>query len=175
MDKKALVINLYAGPSSGKSTAAAWLFTCLKKIGYNVELVTEYAKDKVWEESHTILNNQILLFAKQHHRIKRLLDKVEIVITDSPIMMGISYDFEKSIHLRNLAFYEYNKMDNLNFYLNRSTSFKQEGRTHTEDESIKMDKIIKDNLDEFNIDYKIYSVNDSGYNDMLNTILDKIK
>ena len=48
---KTVVINLFGGPGCGKSTIAAELFAILKKQGYEVELVTEYAKDKVWEES----------------------------------------------------------------------------------------------------------------------------
>ena len=40
------IINLIGEPSAGKSTIAAELFAKMKKAGYNVELVTEYAKVK---------------------------------------------------------------------------------------------------------------------------------
>ena len=33
---------------------AAALFSDLKKRGFNAELVTEYAKDKVWEHNDTL-------------------------------------------------------------------------------------------------------------------------
>ena len=45
--KSFLLISLYSGPGSGKSTGAAWIFAKLKLAGVNAELVTEFAKDKV--------------------------------------------------------------------------------------------------------------------------------
>lgn len=44
-----LVINLFGGPSTGKSTTAAEIFVYLKKKKINCEYITEYAKDKTWE------------------------------------------------------------------------------------------------------------------------------
>ena len=37
-------INFLGGPSSGKSTTAAWLFAQLKDRQASIELVTEYVK-----------------------------------------------------------------------------------------------------------------------------------
>jgi len=170
-----LIVNLYSGPGAGKSTTAAWLFACLKKIGINAELVTEYAKDKVWEESHKVLNNQIYIFAKQHHRLKILLEKVDVIITDSPIMMGITYDLENNSYLRNLAYFEYSKMNNLNFFLKRSKVYNPIGRQQDEEQAIVMDKIIKKCIDDFNIDYSIFDTDDSSYNEMLTIIFERLQ
>ena len=80
------VINLFGGPGVGKSTAAAGLFYEMKKRQLSVELVTEYAKDMVWENRQNILDDQIYIFAKQQRRIARLRDHhIDWVITDSPI------------------------------------------------------------------------------------------
>ena len=49
-----LVVNLFGAPGAGKSTGAAYIFSKLKMSGINVELVTEFAKDKVWEESKAV-------------------------------------------------------------------------------------------------------------------------
>ena len=49
--EKPLVVNLFAGPGTGKSTAAAQIFQALKWQRFSCELVTEFAKEKVWEES----------------------------------------------------------------------------------------------------------------------------
>jgi tRNA uridine 5-carbamoylmethylation protein Kti12 len=48
---KTIVINLISGPCAGKSTAAAGIFSALKKQGIECELALEYAKDCVWDES----------------------------------------------------------------------------------------------------------------------------
>ena len=46
-----LIINLFGAPGAGKSTGAAYVFSQLKAAGVNAELVTEFAKDKVWERN----------------------------------------------------------------------------------------------------------------------------
>lgn len=51
-------VNIFGGPGVGKSTTAADLFVAMKKAGYNVELVTEVAKDFVWEDRSTTLTIQ---------------------------------------------------------------------------------------------------------------------
>lgn len=45
---KSRIINLWAGPGSGKSTIAAYVFSKLKMKNINCELVTEYAKQLVY-------------------------------------------------------------------------------------------------------------------------------
>ena len=50
-----LVVNLFGAPGAGKSTGASYVFSQLKMMGVNAELVTEFAKDKVWEGSEAVL------------------------------------------------------------------------------------------------------------------------
>lgn len=86
-----LVVNLFGAPGAGKSTGAAYIFSKLKMAGVNAELVTEFAKDKVWEESKAVFQNQAYIFGKQYFRISRVQDKVDVVITDSPILLSSFY------------------------------------------------------------------------------------
>ena len=86
-----LVVNLFGAPGAGKSTGAAYIFSRLKLAGINAELVTEFAKDKVWEESKAVFQNQAYIFGKQYFRISRVQDKVDVVITDSPILLSPFY------------------------------------------------------------------------------------
>lgn len=62
-----MIINIYGGPGIGKSTIAAGLFN-LMNVTYegftSVELVTEYAKDLIWENRLTTLQNQFYIDAK---------------------------------------------------------------------------------------------------------------
>lgn len=58
------VINLFGGPGCGKSTGAAYIFSLLKMKGMNVELVTEFAKDKTWEHNSKALTCQPYVFGK---------------------------------------------------------------------------------------------------------------
>jgi len=86
------VINLFGGPGSGKSTMATSVFALLKMHDVNCEYVSEYAKDLVWEGKDRLMNTDPLyIFSKQHLRQRKLENKVEIVITDSPLLMSLVY------------------------------------------------------------------------------------
>ena len=67
-----IVIDLYGSPSSGKSTCAAYVFANLKMRGVKCELVTEVAKDLVWDENAKALWNQAYVFGNQFYRLSRL-------------------------------------------------------------------------------------------------------
>lgn len=55
------------------------------------EYVSEYAKDLVWSGSTQKLNDRLKVFAEQNHRLYRLKDKVDVVITDSPLLLSVIY------------------------------------------------------------------------------------
>lgn|SRR5574337_108639 len=148
-----VVCNLYAGPGTGKSTIAAQLFSEMKWLGFNCELVTEYAKDKVWEGSHNVLQHQIYVFAKQLFRIQRLIDKVDLIITDSPILLSLVYGSEESREFHDLVLAEHLKLNSLNFLLERTKPYKPEGRLQSEMAARIIDQQIKFILDSNNIDY----------------------
>ena len=61
-----IVVNLFGALGAGKSTGAARIFSNLKMAGINAELVTEFAKDKVWEENKAVFNDQLYIFGKQN-------------------------------------------------------------------------------------------------------------
>lgn len=151
------MVNLFTGPGSGKSTTAAGVFYELKTRGVNVELATEFAKDLTWEKRHTTLNDQIYVFGKQYHRIFRLIGNVDVVITDSPILLSCVYDPEQREHLRNLALSEHNKWSNYNVFLERKKSYNPKGRNQTESEAKAIDVKILNFLDTHRIPYKTAS------------------
>lgn len=138
--KKVIVINLFGGPGSGKSTQAAQLFAYLKKAGYNAELVTEYAKDMTWQESNKVLANQLYIFAKQHLRMWRLLNKVDIIITDSPLIQNLAYAEHMSSEFKAMVLVESTvDFDNINIFLNRPESYQNHGRKQTQEQSKEID------------------------------------
>lgn len=164
------VINFFAGPGSGKSTTCALLFANLKLRGLNVEMALEYAKDKVWEESFKTLENQIYIFGKQHHRIYRLKDKVEFIITDSPLLFSIQYDSSKNELFKQLVLNEFDKYDNINFFIKRDCVYNPKGRMQSEDEAKKIDSEIKDMLISNNIPFYEVSRGEEGVEEIINII-----
>ena len=159
----ALVINLFAGPGSGKSTMAAGLFFKLKTEGVNCEMTGEYAKDLAWEEGGKKIADQIYVFAKQQRRVLRLIDKVDVVISDSPTILGLAYMPEHYPQcFADLVRWQYEQYNNLNVFVNRKKAFNPKGRFHTEEESKQKDVEIKELMRANNIDYISVDGNNDG-------------
>ena len=143
--KRTMVINFYGGPCSGKSTAAAGLFYKMKLLGYSVELTDEFAKECVWEENIPMLRDQLWILAHQHRKILRLAEKVDYVITDSPVLLSPIYrtkygDPMYSDLIDQIALECYNKYDNVNFMLSRPReNFQEDGRAQDEVQSVQID------------------------------------
>ena len=74
------VVNLFGAPGSGKSTGAAYLFSKFKMAGINAELVTEFAKDKVYEDTKEVFKNQTYILGKQSFKQSKLRDKCALPI-----------------------------------------------------------------------------------------------
>ena len=153
--KKTIVISLFGGPGSGKSTLAAVTFAKLKMMGINCELVTEFAKDKVWEKNNEALSNQIYIFAKQYYRISRCADKVDVIVTDSPLFLSPFYNKDPDIDepLKQLTYIISNKYDNLNYFVKRVKKYNPVGRLQTEVEANEYCIRIKEMMKSFNLDF----------------------
>lgn len=172
---KPIILNLYGGPGASKSTTAAGVFHKLKLLGYNCELVTEFAKHVVWRENFTTLKNQLYIYAKQHDRIFHLKDKVEVIITDSPTIMGLVYtDFTKiSPSFEQLALDEFNREDciNMNIFIERVKLYNPKGRTQTEEEAKLKDQDILNLLHRLDIPYEKIDGNENAVDVIVTKIL----
>lgn len=155
--KDTLICNLYGGPGVGKSSYSAGLFYELKLLGYNAELVREYAKDRTWLEDYQTLANQSYVTAKQIHRQWTCSGKVDVIVTDSPILLGIAYQGHGCTPSFAPWLLEvYNQFRNVSFVLTRNTDahpYNPKGRRQTEDEAIAKDAEIKALLEEMSVPF----------------------
>lgn len=151
------VLNFFGGPCLGKSTTAAGLFYKMKINGHNVELVSEYAKDMTWENRHNILKDQMYIFAKQNRKLERLRNKVDYVITDSPLVLGLGYlpdDYPATFEPFVMDIW--NTYNNINFYLVNSgdLTYQTVGRNQDKHEAELLNqrilKIVKKNCIAYN-------------------------
>ena len=166
---KTLVINLFGGPGSGKSTGAAYIFSQLKTKGFDCELVTEFAKDKVWEDNKEVFKNQFYITGKQSFKISRCNGKVNIIITDSPILLGAIYEDSKKFKAAVLE--EFNKYRNLNFFIIRQKEYNPNGRNQTEEEAKLIDEKILNYLNENKVNYTLCLGDISGYDFIVDYII----
>lgn len=174
------IINLFGGPGSGKSTTASGLFYKLKAKNINCELVTEFAKDAVYENTDALLWNQLHVFSEQFRRQYRLLNKVDYVITDSPILLSSIYyelylgkgiKFSDEYNNLSINFFDstFNEFDNINYFINRTEKYISIGRINTEETAKQIDNLIIRKLKSQNIVYK-QSTTNSALDDILTDI-----
>lgn len=152
MEKETIVINLFAGPGTGKSTTAAGIFYHLKCQGINCELVTEYAKSKVWEDSHKVLHDQIYIFGKQNHKMEILRGKVKVIVTDSPLLLSLLYG-TTSTKFKDLVKEQFDTFDNWNYFLKRVKKYNTAGRSQTLEEAKELDSELMRILYENNVKF----------------------
>ena len=152
--KETLVINLIGGPCSGKSTVAAELFARLKKMGIKTELVSEYIKDRIYEENKTMPNNQIAIFGMEHYNISNKIGKVEVIVHDGSFINNCIYKSEENEEFDNLIISEYKKFNNLDFFIKRGNiEFETYGRIHNLKQSKELDNIIKETYNNNGLNY----------------------
>jgi hypothetical protein len=154
LNKELTVVNYWGGPGTGKSVAAAGLFFAMKIQRFEVELVTEYAKDCVWEERWKLFPEQDYFLAKQNRRIRRLVGKVDYAINDSPLALSLSYvpkDFPDSF--KTFCFDQFNSYTNFNIFLNRVSDYEALGRRQSKESADAKSKHIKSIMDQYKIEY----------------------
>lgn len=164
-----LVINLMGGPGVGKSTFATKLFVMMKQKGLSCEYVDEFAKGLVWENREFALEDQLYILANQNHNLKRVNGKVNIIITDSPILLSMYYNRNNPIESQlNFDIFDklvldcYSQYNNIIFFLKRNFDYSKEGRKETEEQSINANETMKILLDKKNIKYKEILGNDEN-------------
>ncbi len=138
------VVNLFGGPSTGKTTIALGLAFHLKKLRRECEYVSEVAKEFVWEDRTQTLTYQYYLHAKQFRNIDRVLGKVEFIVVDSPPVMSLAYTSDAYPEEYTDYVHKMHSMgNNLNIFLNRVVPYSEVGRMQKEAEAnVKAAKIL---------------------------------
>lgn len=137
------IINLFGGPCTRKSTIAASIFSILRTAKISCELVTEYAKELTYENKKE-LSKQCKIFSEQMNRIDRLLDKVDYIVTDSPLLLSIIYQPKNyPTSFSNLVLDFFKRYNNINILLKRSDLvYENYGRNEQLNEAIELDNKI---------------------------------
>ena len=151
-----LVINILGGPGTGKSTLLSGLFYELKIQGIICDVIPEVAKKLTYEKRYDILKNrQMYIFSEQLNELRTLDDnKIDLVITDGSLINSIVYSKEDNPHFNDLVLYEFNKYENLTYYLKRETNYQTSGRRQDINGALKVDEQTLNTFEKFNIDYK---------------------
>ena len=109
---------------------------------------------------------QEYVFGKQSYRMARCRDDVDVIITDSPLILSIIYNHNEALDesFEKVVYNIYNTYNNYDYLINRVKPYNPKGRNETEEESNKIMPKIEDLLIKHNINYELINGDDSGYN-----------
>lgn len=173
-NKKLTVIQFFGGPCTGKSTTAAELFVAMKKQGHKVELVHEIAKDITWDENFTLLSEQDLILTMQNHLQRRLVGKVDYVISDTSLLLGLFYAPHNFLKTYEQFLMEiWSSYTNINVLLDRNPDFgyQQEGRNQSEEQANLLDQKIRQFFKDKSIPHYRWAAGDNVVQHILNTCI----
>ena len=163
-----ICVNLFGGAGIGKSTVAAEIFTELKKKGFKTELVGEFAKDLVYQNSTHLLGDQLWVFANQAHRLRNLAKShVEVAVCDSPLLLSITYQRlgAEPKSFSTLVKEEFENYKNINYLIPRNDDFWKKDSRHGDIMRAKiMDGMIERVLESYT--YKTIPIEEIKYDVM---------
>jgi nicotinamide riboside kinase len=152
------VINFISAPGHGKSLCAALVYAELKMRHYITEYIQEFAKTLVWKGQNDLLLDQMYVTTEQYNLLDSVKDKVEFIVTDSPVILGIYYNklysgkYDPIIETKILDYTS--RFNNIYIFLEKGDyPYENVGRIQTYEESVIIQRELKELLDRLNIKY----------------------
>lgn len=172
-----LLVNLFGSPGAGKSTARAEVFALLKRHGVNCEEVYEFAKKLTWTKRMAELSVQPYILGKQLRDIETLRGQVDVIITDSPLLLSYFYGKKYCGDAYPDSFYDaaldifFRQDDGFNYFIRRVKPYNPAGRNQTEAESDEIANELAKNLFDLGVDFNPVDGNEKGSREIANDIL----
>ncbi|AEO93552.1 thymidylate kinase [Bacillus phage G] len=164
--KKAKTVSIVGSPGSGKSTLASQINSLLKTSGINSVFIEEYVTEFIGEFGIPYkMEHQQVIFDKQYDKERMFSQNKDFVVCDSASWLSYIYgrqyydsplekqDIATLNHLHKKALESLEYWDFV-FYLPTPETYGLDGvRYHTQEESNKLDKMIKGWLEIENVQY----------------------
>ena len=160
----ALVVNFFGGPGAGKSTLALGVASKLKQAGVNCEFIHEFAKELTWDERFNAMKNQTWILGSQYEMLRRCIDQVDVIITDTSLLNSALYGRKLSFgdKIGDLAIAMFNSMENMTFVVDRKKLYNPVGRSQDEEAALIIDQEVRDFIRSCVIDYHTVSGDSKG-------------
>lgn len=172
-----VVVNLFGEPSAGKSTAAMDITARLKRKGVNAEYVSEFAKDKLYESNQEVFKHQEYIFGKQSFKMGRVSEKVQVIVTDSPLVLSIIYNKNDCLtsNFDKTVMDVFNSYNNKNYLLTRNHPYENEGRFQNEAEARDVRFKLIESLNTLGVSYIMSTSSEKDCESIANEIVKEIK
>ena len=172
------IINLFAGPGTGKTSIAAGVLYELKKRHISCDAPYEFPKVLAWDDNQSAIKDQLYVLANQHRGIVQSFGKVEYIVMDSPILLSLIYknyyngtEYPSSLYTElfdKMVLDIHSQYENLNIVLKRGMGvFNKTERYQDLGQSIELDYMIMDTLDKNKIPYIELEVDENTVNRIL--------
>lgn len=163
------LIGFIGGPSTGKTTLAAAVYNDLQEQGSFSSWASEFVSDDIQRIGPPNLDyyiyEQFRYLFHQQRREEAALRKSDIILTDSPLLIGYAYTIQQQKtavsgrqsqfvdELYTLFSEDAQRYDNL-YLLKREANFEDNGiRFHTQAQSQEFDALLKELLAKNNVAY----------------------
>lgn len=178
-----VVVSIFGGPGSGKTTAALDITARLKKLGFLADFAPEYAKEVVWDtkaplatpqqraKAQELLNGglqtQRVFFAQQVARVNRCLGQCDFVITDSPGLIGMvclrpPFDAQGRDALYREMLADFASHQNFVMAMRRGEAYEAQGRIESPKRALAMDRATVELLDGLGEPWRTYGHEELG-------------
>ena len=129
----------------------------------------------MWQGDQFVLQHcQLYVTGKQCLKIARLIGKVDVIVTDSPIAIGAMYTDEQPY--KDVCIYEAKKYKRtFNVFIKRHKVYNPNGRNQTEEEARQIDEKIINMFTENNMPYMTIAGTEKGYDDLVEIIKNYLK
>ena len=174
------LINLFGGPGIGKSGIAAGITYKMKKKHIKVNNPYEFPKRLAWDNNIPAISDQLYVFANQHSGIAECYGKVDYIVIDSPILFSTIYHryytkgypaemYGKVFH--DMVIDLHRRYGSINILLERGvTIHNDDERFQNYKQSVEIDTLCKNVLDETRTPYHTVKVGDDSVKDIMKII-----
>lgn len=164
---KTIVLNMLGGSGLGKTTTAALTFGELKLLGKSAEYVQEFVKTWAWVGRKIGPTDQGVIYGNQLDRESVLYNRVEFIVTDSPLVLSAVYqkfytgkDDMSQLITRDLQTAKERNVHHINLLLKRHKAYDPNGRYETEDQAKAVDVAVETYLKEKQMSYVVVTEGD---------------
>ncbi len=162
-----VVINLYGGSGLGKSTTAALIFGEMKLQGLHCELVREFVKEWAWAGRKIQPEDQTTIYENQLARESLYYNKLDYIVTDSPLLLGPIYQkyYSGSDTIADVVFKDIRAAQDKgviykNFVLKRNKPYDSRGRYETAQQASEVDDLVETYLNQHSVPFYTIKTDD---------------
>ena len=122
------------------------------------------------------LSDQLYITSKQNRKMNTVYDKVDVIITDSPLLLGQQYAPVGYLngHFDKLVLELFNQYNNVNILLTRTKEYAEYGRSQTLAEAKDIDVSIKEMLQQLKLEYLVADGDFGTIPGLVKLVIDKL-